>query len=162
LELISNEKSGDKTKPIDTDSKSAELQSAKNQPLEQEQALIPTSNTRELQIDQAEIMAEQDELAQEYAEKPTELDHETDDISTADISEVNATVSASVEETQEVSVAKVECVVLQDEEVAGEMPMVEIEKIEATDGKHTEEEVNLYLLCLRKNKALLFGSARIM
>jgi hypothetical protein len=131
------------------------LQSAKNELLEQEQALIQTSNTRELQIDQAEIMAERDELAQEYSVKPTELDHETDDISTADISEVNATVSASVEETQEVSVAKVECVVLQDEEVAGEMPMVEVENIEATDEKHTEEEVNLYLLSQEQRNSLV-------
>jgi hypothetical protein len=107
--------------------------------------------SRELQIDQAQIMAELDELAQEYAVKPTELDHATDEVSTVDISEVNATVSASVEETEEVSVAKVEGVV-QEEEVAGEMPIVEIEKIEATDEKHTEEEVNLYILCLRKNK----------
>jgi hypothetical protein len=149
LELISNEKSGDKTKLTDTDLKSAELQSAKNELLEQEQALIQTSNTRELQIDQAEIMAEQDELAQEYAVKRTELDHETDEVSTVDISEVNATVSASVKETEEVSVAKVEGVV-QEEEVAGEMPMVEIEKIEATDEKHTEEEVNLYPLSQEK------------
>jgi hypothetical protein len=48
--------------------------------------------------------------------------------------------------------------VVQEEEVAGEMPIVEIEKIEATDEKHTEEEVNLYILCKSDEKFFVLSS----
>jgi hypothetical protein len=162
LELISNEKSGDKTEFTDTVSKSAEMQRTTNKLSVQEQVLIQPSNTRELQIDQTEIIAEQDQPTQESSVKPTELDHVTDEVSAVDISVVNATVSASVEEIEEVSFAKEEGVLLQEEEIAGEMPKVELEKIEAEDEKHTEEEVKHYLHCLRIKETILLGSTRFM
>jgi hypothetical protein len=137
LDIVSNEKSADKTELIDTDSKSAVLQSTTNEQPEQEQVLIEPRNTRELQIDQAEIIAEHDQPTQESALKPAELEHATDEVYAVDISEVIATGSSSVEEIEEVLVVK--------EEVAREMPKEEIEEIEEANEKHTEEEVNYYL-----------------
>jgi hypothetical protein len=163
LEVISNsnEKSGDEIELTDTDSKSAELQSTKNELPEQEKVLIQPSNTGEIQIEEADIMAEQDQQIQESDVKPTEPDQATDEVSTADNSEVNATVSASVEENEEVPVAKEEGMTLQGEDVADEMPKEEVEKIEAVDEKHTEEEVIHYLLSLRTKESILLDSTRI-
>jgi hypothetical protein len=181
LVLASAETFDDEFKNTDIDAKSAELENVADEPLaqkdistetsnarevqielsEQEQVLIQPSNARELQINQAEIIAEQDQPTQESAVKPAELDLATNEVSTVHISEVNATVSAGVKEIEEVSIAKEEGVVLQEEEVAGEMPKEEVEKIAAAHEKHTEEEVNHYLLSLRNKETLLLGSTWI-
>jgi hypothetical protein len=182
LVLASAETFDDERKNTDIDAKSAELENVADEPLaqkdistetsnarevqielsEQEQVLIEPSNARELQINQAEIIAEQDQPTQETAVKPAELDLATNEISTVHISEVNATVSAGVEEIEEVLIAKEDGVVLQEEEVAGEMPKEEVEKIEVAHEKHTEEEVNHYLLSLRNKETLLLGSTWII
>jgi hypothetical protein len=134
---------------VASDEKSAELENTTGELTEQKEISIEPNNIRELQID--EIIAEQDQPSQELDAKPTEPDQAVVDVSAVEYSEFNATVSASVEEIDEVSVAEDKGVILQEEDVAVKMPKEQVEEIElATDVKHTEEEVNFYLFNFKR------------
>jgi hypothetical protein len=148
LEVASAETFGDEIKNTDIDVKSTELENAAGEPSEQTYISIKPSNVRELQIDHIKIIAEQDQANQESYVKPTDQDQATDEISAVGNSDDNTTVSESVEENGEESVAKEESVILQEKDVAVNMPEEELEKIEATNEKQTEE-ANFFLLTLQ-------------
>jgi hypothetical protein len=134
---------------VASDEKSAELENTTGELTEQKEISIEPNNIRELQID--EIIAEQDQPSQELDAKPTEPDQAAVDVSAVEYSEFNATVSASVEEIDEVSVAEDKGVILQEEDVAVKMSKEKVEEIElATDEKHIEEEVNFYLFNFKR------------
>jgi hypothetical protein len=142
LEVASSETFDDERKTTDIDAKSDELENATDESSEQKEISIDPSNARELQTDQIKIIAEQDQASEESDVKPTDQGRATDEISMVENSDVNTTVSTSVEEIGEESVAKEESVILQEDNVAVEMP-----EEEAANEKHAEE-VNLYLVTL--------------
>jgi hypothetical protein len=134
---------------VASDEKSAELENTTGELTEQKEISIEPNNIRELQID--EIIAEQDQPSKELDAKATEPDQATVEVSVVENSESNATVSASVEEIEEVSIAEDIGVILQEEDVAVEMPKEKVEEIElATDEKHKEEEVNFCLFNFKR------------
>lgn len=140
--MVSDEKFGDESKSVDTDSKSVELESAANELTELKESSIEHSNAREVQIDQ---------LSLESDVKPTEPDRATDEVSAQQNSEVDATLSASEEQIEEASVAQEESVILQEEDL--KMPKEGAEMIKAAaNERHIEEEVNLYLLISKTKK----------
>jgi hypothetical protein len=150
LEVASTETFGDEIESTDIDVKSTELENAAGEPSEHTYISIKPSNARELQFDQIEIIAEQDQASQESYVKPTDQDQATDEISMVGNSDDNTTVvSESVEKNGEESVAKEESVILQEENIAVKMPEEELEKIEATNEKRTEEEANFFILTLQ-------------
>jgi hypothetical protein len=146
LEVASAETFDDERKNTDIDVKSSELENVADEPSEQKDLSIEPSNATELHIDQIKSIAEQDQESQESDAKPTDQDQAKDDISAMESSDVNTTVSASVEKNGEESVAKEENVILHEESVAVEMSEEEAEKMEAENEKHTEEEASFYLL----------------
>jgi hypothetical protein len=149
LEVASTETFGDEIESTDIDVKSTELENAAGEPSEHTYISIKPSNARELQFDQIEIIAEQDQASQE-SYVPTDQDQATDEISMVGNSDDNTTVvSESVEKNGEESVAKEESVILQEENIAVKMPEEELEKIEATNEKRTEEEANFFILTLQ-------------
>jgi hypothetical protein len=147
LKVASAETFGDEIRNTDIDVKSTELENAAGEPSELTYISIKPSNVRELQIDQIKIIAEQDQASQESYVKPTDQDQEADEISAVGNSDDNTTVSESIEKNGEESVAK--SVILQEEDVAVKMPEEELQKIEATNEKRTEEEPNFFLLTLQ-------------
>jgi hypothetical protein len=148
--LASAETIDDEDKNTHVDAKSTELVHAADEPSEQKDISIETSNARVSQIDQIKIIAEQDQVSQESDVKPTDQDQVIEDISAEESADVNTTVSASVEKIGEESVDKEESVILHEENVAVEMP-----EEEAANEKHTEEEANFYLLTLRHELLLM-------
>jgi hypothetical protein len=147
LKVASAETFGDEIRNTDIDVKSTELENAAGEPSELTYISIKPSNVRELQIDQIKIIAEQDQASQESYVKPTDQDQAADEISAVGNSDDNTTVSESIEKNGEESVAK--SVILQEEDVAVKMPEEELQKIEATYEKRTEEEANFFLLTLQ-------------
>jgi hypothetical protein len=142
LEVASAETFDDESKNTEINGKSVELENAADEPSEQNDISIKPSNARELQIDQIKIIAERDQVSQESDVKPTDQFQATGEISTVENSDVNTTVSASVEKNGEESVAKGESMILHEKNVAVELPEDEAEMIEATNEKHIEEEAN--------------------
>jgi hypothetical protein len=152
VELNQNETVAHKTENllVASDEKPAELENTTGELTEQKEISIEPNNVRELQID--EIIAEQDQPSQESDANPTEPEQAAVEVSAIEYSEFNATVSASVQEIDEVSVAEDKCVILEEEDVALEMPKQKVEEIEAAVEKHIEEEVNFYLFNFKRTK----------